>query len=125
VNGLPPREVEIQGYQQFDVYDSAGAPLGTVDADVFRQWDLLNVQTEALLITGSTGTGDVPPVGSVFNFVYFGKTGFGTAHSVTPSTSGDIISLKLLTPLFDIPLYSFRRPVNDRIPVDFYNPFAP
>jgi len=125
VNGLPPREVEIQGYQQFVVYDSAGAPLGTVDADVFRQWDLLNVQTEALLITGSTGTGDVPPVGSVFNFVYFGKTGFGTAHSVTPSTSGDIISLKLLTPLFDIPLYSFRRPVNDRIPVDFYNPFAP
>ena len=40
------------------------------------------------------------------------------------STNGDVISLKLLTPLFDIPLYSFRRPVNDRIAVDFYDPFT-
>lgn len=120
VNGLPPREVEIQGYQQFDVYQG-GSPVGTVDAQVFRQWDLLGIQTESLLITG--GTGDVPPVGSMFNFNYVGKTGFGTAQSVVPGTSGDKISLKLLTPLFDIPLYSFTRPVKDRIPVDFYDPY--
>ncbi len=123
VNGLPPREVEIQGYEQFDLY-KGDTKQGTVDAAVYRQWDLLNIQSEALLITGSTGTGDLPPVGSLFNFVYFGKSGFGTAQSVTPSTSGDQISLKLLTPFFDIPLYSFRRPVKDRIPVSFYDPFV-
>ncbi len=123
VNGLPPREVEIQGYEQFDLY-KGNTKQGTVDAAVYRQWDLLNIQSEALLITGSTGTGDLPPVGSVFNFVYFGKSGFGTAQSVTPGTSGDQISLKLLTPFFDIPLYSFTRPVKDRIPVSFYDPFG-
>jgi hypothetical protein len=123
VNGLPPREVEIQGYEQFDVYQG-DTQQGIVDASVYRQWDLLNIQSEALLITGSTGTGDLPPVGSVFNFVYFGKTGLGVAQSVVPSTSGDVISLKVLTPFFDIPLYSFRRPVNDRIDVDFYDPFV-
>ena len=124
VNGLPPREVEIQGYQQFDVYDD-GTRLGTVDADVFRQWDLLNIQTESLLITGVSGTSSAPPVGSMFNFIYLGNTGFGIAQSVVPSTSCDIISLKLLTPLVNIPLYSFCRPVNYRIPVGFYDPFAP
>ena len=126
VNGLPPREVEIQGYQQFDV-DKSGTQLGTVDAATYQQWDLLNIQSEALLVTGTTGTvgtSDVPPVGSVFNFVYFGNTGFGIAQSAEPSTSSDVISLKLLTPLGNIPLYSFCRPVDDRIPVSFYDPYT-
>ncbi len=82
VNGLPPREVQFQGYQQFDVFDSTGVRIGSVDADVFTQWDLLGIRSEALLITkvtegtAGTGAGDVAPVGSVFNFVDFGN-GFG------------------------------------------------
>jgi hypothetical protein len=53
-----------------------------------------------------------------------GDSGFGFAQSVVPSASGDKISLKLLTPFFDIPLYSFNRPVKDRVAVDFYDPFV-
>ena len=37
INGLPPREVQIQGYQQFNVYNSAGTQIGSFDADVYRQ----------------------------------------------------------------------------------------
>ena len=84
MNGLPPREVQIQGYQQFDVFDSAGNKIGSVDADVYSQWDLFGIRSNALLVTNVTdgtagsGAGDVAPVGSVLNFVSFGSNGFGT-----------------------------------------------
>ena len=125
VNGLPPREVEIQGYQQFDVYDSAGARLGTVDADVFRQWDAFGIHSTALLITRVAQGGDgVPPAGSIFNFVSSGASGFGAAHSTVPWLSGNLTSFKLLTPLGDIRLPSTFIPVAHRTPVVFYSPFA-
>lgn len=111
VNGLPPREVEIQGYQRFDVYDANGIRIGTVDADVANQWDLFGIYSGSLLITtvidGTAGSqpGQVPPTGSVYEFVYFGRSGFGTAYSVIPS-SCDEISFKLLTPFGAIPFPS-------------------
>ena len=40
----------------------------------------------------------VPPVGSVFNFVTSGDSGFGSAHSVVPLESGDLTYFKLVTP---------------------------
>lgn len=50
VNGLPPREAIVQGYQQFDVFDSNGKYLGNVDADVSTQWDLAGNSSEAILV---------------------------------------------------------------------------
>ena len=123
VNGLPPREVEIQGYQQFDVFDSAGVRIGTVDADVFTQWDGFGIHSEALLITNvSQGGSDVPPAGSIFNFV--GDSGFGAAHSTVPGPSGNLTSFKLVTPVGDIPLPSTYIPATSRTPVSFYSPFG-
>lgn len=125
VNGLPPKEVQIQGYQQFDVYDSAGIKVGSVDADVSRQWDLFGIRSEALLVTrvAPDNIGDVPPVGSVFNFVYSGDSGFGSAHSFTPLASGDLTSFKLVTPWGDIRLPSTLSPAKSRPQVTYFSPF--
>lgn len=127
INGLPPRDVQVQGYQQFDVYDSAGEKLGTVDADVSSQWDVFGIYSRTMLITGigDGSTGDVPPVGSVFNFVTSGTSGYGAAHSTVPLESGvDLTSFKLVTPLGDIQLPSTQRDSAGRTPVVFYSPFA-
>lgn len=112
VNGLPPRDVQLQGYQQFGVYDPSGVQQGSFDAIVTKQWDLLGLYSEAIIVTkvneGEAGTaaGDIPPVGSVFNYVYFGDSGFGTSYWSLPSPSGTKISYKILTPLFAIPTWS-------------------
>jgi hypothetical protein len=112
VNGLPPRDVQIQGFQQFAVYDADGAQQGTFDAIVTTQWDLLGISSQAITVTnvtsGTAGTaaGDVPPVGSVFNYVNFGDSGFGTSYWSLPSPSGTRISYKILTPVIDIPTWS-------------------
>lgn len=112
VNGLPPRDVQIQGYQQFGVYDPDGVQRGSFDAMVTKQWDLLGVSSEAIMVTevidGQAGTaaGDVPPVGSVFNYVSFGDSGFGSSYWSLPSPSGPVISYKVRTPLIDIPTWS-------------------
>ncbi len=107
INGLPPREVQIQGNQQFDVYDSAGSQIGSFDANVTNQWDNRDIYSGAVRVTDvteSTAAGNVPPVGSVFNFIYFGGSGFGAFYSVVPSPSGDVKSFKLLTPVGAIPI---------------------
>lgn len=111
-NGLPPRDVQIQGYQQFGVYDPSGVARGSFDAIVTRQWDLMGVSSTAIIVTkvtdGTAGTanGDVPPVGSVLNYVYFGDGQFGTAYWSLPSPSGTKISYKVLTPIIGIPTWS-------------------
>ncbi len=131
VNGLPPREVQVQGYQQFGVYDSAGTQIGSFDADVSTQWDVFGVYSKALLVTkvtgGTSGTdpGDVPPVGSEFDYVYLGKTGFGTYYSAIPSPSGPITTYKLVTPLIDIPLFTKYNASKDPSDYTFYDPFGP
>lgn len=125
VNGLPPREVEIQGDQQFDVYGSAGARIGTVDADVFTQWDAFGVHSTALLITRvAQGGDDVPPAGSIFNFVRSDRGGFGSAHSTVPRQSGNLTSFTLVTPWGDVPMPATFVPVGRRTPVVFNSPFA-
>ena len=112
VNGLPPREIQIQGYQEFGLYDSAGVQQGSFTANVATQTDMYGNFSQALLVTevtdGTAGTapGDVPPVGSVFNYVYFGNSGFGTYNSAMPSSSGAKTSFTFLTPLIDIPMWS-------------------
>jgi hypothetical protein len=128
VNGLPPREVEIQGYQKFDIVDAAGNRIGTVDADVTWQTDLFGIYSQGILITKvtegtiGTGAGDVPPVGSMFNFVYPGDRGFGTSFSVVPTESADVVSYRIATPFGGIRFPSTRRPAADRTDVLFYTP---
>lgn len=130
VNGLPPREVQNQGYQQFGVYDSAGVQQGSFDAMVFNQWDMLGTSSTAILVTGVTdgtaGTdpGDVPPVGSMFEYDFLGNTGFGFYYAVMPSPSGDVIRFRILTPLLDIPLRSRYNAVSGLEGASLFDPFV-
>jgi hypothetical protein len=109
INGLPPREAIIQGYQQFDVVDSKGNKIGSFDADVTTQRDIFGTYSESVLVTNVTGgiegtaDGQVPPEGSEFNFFYNGNGGFGNVYSAMPSPSGDKISYTLVTPLGNFP----------------------
>lgn len=129
VNGLPPREVEVQGYQQFDVYNSAGTKVGTVDADVASQWDLFGVYSNAIMVTkvtsGTAGTdpANVPPVGSIYSFVNPGNGGFGTVHSTVPAASGDVSSYMVKTPLGNIKFPSTTTTAAGRVPTLFFSPF--
>lgn len=130
VNGLPPRDVQIQGYQQFGYYDASGVQVGTFNAMVSNQWDWLGIQSQAILVTavtrGSEGTkpGDVPPVGSMFNFVYLGNSGFGTGYFSLPSPSGTRIRYKLLTPILNIPTWSRYNASAGLSDVTLFDPFV-
>ena len=110
LNGLPPFEMLVQGYQRFDVVDPAGNKIGSVDADVSHQWNgldprgLFGLQSTGMLITKVTagtsgsGPGDVPPAGSVFNFLQSKTPGFERFYSALPSPSGNVITNLLVTP---------------------------
>lgn len=129
INGLPPREAILQGYRQFDVFGADGSYLGSVDADVTTQWDVDGSSTEAILVTnvrsGNPGVanGDVPPVGSVFNFDYAGF-GFGQAYYALPSPSGNKVVSKFVTPFGSIPMWTTYDAAKGMTDYDFYNPFA-
>lgn len=131
VNGLPPREIQVQGYQQFGVYDSAGIQRGSFDATVAIQLDMYGIHSQSVLVTKVTGgtagsaPGNTPPAGSVFDYVYFGRSGFGTSYSSLPSPSGAKIAFKYLTPLFDVPTLSRYNASVGLTDVEFLDPFAP
>ena len=110
INGVPPLDVATQGYQQFDVDNTAlGSVAGTFDADVSTAGDSYGDIDRTILVTsdvsGTTGTGagDVPPVGSVFDTFTFGGSGFENIYSDLASTTagGDLISDTLVTPFGD------------------------
>lgn len=128
VNGLPPRDVQIQGYQQFDVLDADGATIGKVDADVVSQWDSYGLHSKSLLITkvreGTPGADadNVPTVGTVVNVIYSTQGRFGVSNSITPLPTGEVRAFQFLTPFGVIPLTPVTAPVG-RIPVEYYNPF--
>lgn len=129
VNGLPPRDVQIQGYQQYDVYDFLGRKIGTVDAQVENQWDAFGVHSQSILITevtsGTAGSSplQVPAVGTVMNFVDSGA-GIGFSDSVTPLTPNiNLNSWQLVTPFFNIPLLPSIL-LNFQPAVDYYDPFV-
>ena len=129
VNGLPPRDMQTQGYQQFDVYDFLGRKIGTVDADVQSQWDgTTGTHSKAILITkvtsGDVGTTPltVPPVGTVMNFIDFGN-GFGITDSVIPQNGVNLNSFQFTTLLGNIPLLPSIVPTNHP-EVEYTNPFV-
>lgn len=135
INGLPPREAIVQGYQTFKVYDSNGEYLGTVNADVSRQWDLSGNSSEAILITGineladgsvvGVDKGEVPPVGSVFNWKYNGNSGFGEAYYALPRESGPSkISYQFVTPFGGIPAFNSYDAAKGLGDYNYDNPFG-
>jgi hypothetical protein len=127
INGLPPRDMQTQGYQQFDVVDFLGRKIGTIDADVQSQWDGFGIHSKSILITkvtsGKVGATplDVPPVGTVMNFIDFGN-GFGIADSVIPQGGVDVAAFQFVTALGNIPLLPSIVPAN-RPEVVYVNPF--
>jgi hypothetical protein len=109
VNGVPPLDSAVQGYQVFDLDDASGHTIGTFDADVTTTSGFLEIfgnSSEALLVTADSGTagtapGDLPPVGSEFDVVVF-PAGFETIYSDLVSTTGaNVISETLVTPWGD------------------------
>jgi hypothetical protein len=107
INGLPPSDVTIQGYQQFIVENpTTHAQVGIIDADVDTDAYAYGNPDEAFLVTsdvsGTPGTvaGDVPPVGSVFDVVNEGN-GYESIYSDLASQSGDMISQYAVSPTGD------------------------
>jgi hypothetical protein len=115
VTGLPPADISVEGNQLFDVYDAAsGQATGAFDAEVTNTSDVLLNYTEEILVTGDvsgtvgTAAGDTPPVGSLYNVFYIlGDHSLYNLYSVTPSSSGDVVSDTIVTRFFgdiDIPI---------------------
>jgi hypothetical protein len=110
VNGVPPLNSSVEGYQEFAVDDASGHTIGTFDADVTTTTGLLSSSSEALLVTADSGTagtaaGDLPPVGSEFDVNDFGG-GYETVYSDLVSTTGaNVISETLVTPLGDFAIH--------------------
>jgi hypothetical protein len=104
INGLPPADVAVEGTQVFDYTD--GAQSGSFDADVTNTLDSFDDFTETVLVT--SGSDPDAPVGSVFQTVSLGDSGFESIYSDIASTAagGDVISDTLVTPFgdFTIPL---------------------
>jgi hypothetical protein len=97
VNGLPPADVSVQGYQQFIVEDpTTHAQIGIFDADVTTALKSGNRADEVLLVmndvSGTSGTGpnEIPPVGSVIEDYTDG--GRETIYSDFSSPTGNQIS---------------------------------
>ena len=133
INGLPPREVQIQGYQQFDVYDEDGNYLGRVDADVTNQWGPFGAYTGAILVTNVSdvpeGIVNTPTVGSQYNFAYNEKRRFSAVYAATntdPVGNDDDISFYITTPFGVVKLpagYNAIKNLNGD--VEYYVPPAP
>jgi len=65
VNGVPPLDSSVQGYQEFDVDNMSGNAIGTFDADDTTANGFFGNSSEALLVTADSGTagtaaGDTP-----------------------------------------------------------------
>ena len=103
VNGLPPVDVGVQGTQDF-AYANADGTTGQFTADVANTLDLFNDSTETVLVTSNTDP--AAPIGSVFETVTWGDTGFENVYTAIVSATGgaDTITDTLVTPLGDFTL---------------------
>jgi hypothetical protein len=112
LNGVPPLDSSVQGYQEFEFDNASGTPIGTFDADVTTATGLFGNSSEALLVTADSGTagltaGDLPPVGSVFDVNSYGS-GFETIYSdLVPTNGANVITETFVTPFGDFALNPF------------------
>ncbi|BBX45475.1 hypothetical protein MCOO_14900 [Mycobacterium cookii] len=101
----PPAVVNsFQGQQVFELFDkTTGQVVGTFDADESTNSSLYGAANQLLLVTNDltgtagTGSGDVPPVGSIINIADFGH-GYQTIYAALASTDGDVVTKYLTTP---------------------------
>lgn len=118
VTGFSPADIAVEGNQLFDVYNAASdQATGAFDGEVTNTSDVLLNYTEEILVTndvsGTVGSaaGDTPPVGSLYNVFYIlGDPSFYNLYSVTPSSSGDVVSDTLVSRYGDV-----------AIPISFYD----
>ena len=66
---------------------------------------------------------NVPTVGTVVNFIYFGSSTLGISDSVTPIDTGEVRAFQLITPFGVIPLTPSTVPVGRPV-VTYYDPFG-
>jgi hypothetical protein len=112
ISGLPPLAVAVQGEQVFNVYKKStnggdDVVIGSFVGYVTTTHDRGGASTEAILVTEvlgdppvGTDPGEVPPVGSVYNVGYLQELSF--LYSAIPSSSGDVVTFNISTPLGDI-----------------------
>lgn len=95
ISNTAPLATTVQGTQVYDVYDSHGELVGKVDAFTISTADLAGGNTQEVFVTNvidgsgvggvdptiGTGDGDVPSVGSVFNYLNYFNTGVSTVYS--------------------------------------------
>ena len=105
VSNTPPFAEAIQGTQVYDVYDSSGQLVGKVDALTTSTADFAGGHSQEVFVVGivsgsgvngadptiGMADGDVPSVGSVFNFLdYFGAgSSEYTDYAADPSAGID------------------------------------
>lgn len=129
-NGLPPREMEAQGSEKYDVLDANGNKVGSFDSYLTRQWDWGGIwQDEILVIDVTQGTGGVngvPPVGTVYTTRMVGSTGFGELYVSTPTAGGGAVSKHYyVTPFGYLPWFTPKDSAYNVDDVQFINPFVP
>jgi hypothetical protein len=122
VNGLPPMEVQVQGYQQFNVVDSDGNVIGSVDGDVTYQWMPFGIYAEAILVTNVDGEG--PPVGSQINFVNSPWKHWGAYYTAVPEGDDDVLAFTIVSPFGNIPIPVRYNAIKGFDDVTYYDPFV-
>jgi len=109
VNGVAPADIAVEGNDLFEVYNASDQAMGAFEADVTNTSDVLFNYTEEIYVTqdisGTVGTaaGDTPAVGTLYNAFYlFGSHSIYNLYSVTPSSSGNVVSDVLISPYGEI-----------------------
>ena len=99
-NGLPPREMITQGYQQFVYKNADGIPIEAFDSDVTTQTLASGDSRVSILVTKvNSSDGDaVLPVGSVINITYSKILGIGTYYSSVPTALGTVVTYQYVMP---------------------------
>jgi hypothetical protein len=109
MTGVAPADIAVEGNDLFDVYNASGQAMGAFDADVTNTSDVLFNYTEEIFVTQDvsgivgTGAGDTPAVGTLYNVFYLlGSHSIYNLYSVTPSSSGNVVSDTLVSPYGEI-----------------------
>lgn len=133
VDGLPPRDMITQGYEQFDVLDTTGAKVGSYDAYLTTGWQGMKShirQIEILVVkvtegVPGTGVAQIPPVGTVYDIRTIGTTRFGGMDISMPAANGGTVSKRyLITPFGYFPVPARHESAVNAESVTFYDPFV-
>ncbi len=118
--GDPANGLNDLATQNFDVLNSSGAEIGTINTGV-DVTNLLGLTNTQLIVTGVTPTGDtttgLPSVGSVYDAMNFGH-GWENVYTATPGADGVVTDTLVAPSGRDIDLSSLFGNVNVANPLD-------